>query len=101
MILLKIAIFVFDLVLNKCNSTLTTAFFQVMEIINAPSRQRGRVIDFNELLYGYIRLQPLHGVDYVLDLLLKYRRYRGRKMTAAVRRHAYLQQSFTGKVCRA
>ncbi|XP_045513002.1 chondroitin sulfate synthase 1 [Pieris brassicae] len=68
---------------------------EVMEIINAPSRQRGRVIDFNELLYGYTRLQPLHGVDHVLDLLLKYRRYRGRKMTAAVRRHAYLQQSFT------
>lgn len=67
-----------------------------MEIINAPSRQRGRVIDFNELLYGYTRLQPLYGVDHVLDLLLKYRRYRGRKMTAAVRRHAYLQQSFTG-----
>ncbi|XP_037292457.1 chondroitin sulfate synthase 1 [Manduca sexta] len=68
---------------------------EVMEIINAPSRQRGRVIDFNELLYGYTRLQPLHGADHVLDLLLKYRRYRGRKMTAAVRRHAYLQQSFT------
>ncbi|CAG9791100.1 unnamed protein product [Diatraea saccharalis] len=69
---------------------------EVMEIINAPSRQRGRVIDFNELLYGYTRLQPLHGADHVLDLLLKYRRYRGKKMTAAVRRHAYLQQSFTG-----
>ncbi|XP_013192040.1 chondroitin sulfate synthase 1 [Amyelois transitella] len=69
---------------------------EVMEIINAPSRQRGRIIDFNELLYGYTRLQPLHGVDHILDLLLKYRRYRGRKMTAAVRRHAYLQQSFTG-----
>lgn len=69
---------------------------EVMEIINAPSRQRGRVIDFNELLYGYTRLQPLHGADHVLDLLLKYRRYRGRKMTAAVRRHAYLQQAFTG-----
>ncbi|XP_046966394.1 chondroitin sulfate synthase 1 isoform X2 [Vanessa cardui] len=69
---------------------------EVMEIINAPSRQRGRVIDFNELLYGYTRLQPLHGADHVLDLLLRYRRYRGRKLTAAVRRHAYLQQSFTG-----
>lgn len=69
---------------------------EVMEIINAPSRQRGRVIDFNELLYGYTRLQPVHGADHILDLLLKYRRYRGRKMTAAVRRHAYLQQSFTG-----
>ncbi|KAI5643856.1 chondroitin n-acetylgalactosaminyltransferase domain-containing protein [Phthorimaea operculella] len=69
---------------------------EVMEIINAPSRQRGRIIDFNELLYGYTRLCPLHGADHILDLLLKYRRYRGRKMTAAVRRHAYLQQSFTG-----
>ncbi|CAH2048998.1 unnamed protein product, partial [Iphiclides podalirius] len=69
---------------------------EVMEIINAPSRQRGRVIEFNELLYGYTRLQPVHGADHVLDLLLKYKRYRGRKMTAAVRRHAYLQQSFTG-----
>ncbi|GBP61743.1 Chondroitin sulfate synthase 1 [Eumeta japonica] len=69
---------------------------EIMELINAPSRQRGRVIDFNELLYGYTRLDPLHGADYVLDLLLKYRRYRGRKMTTAVRRHAYLQQSFTG-----
>ncbi|CAG9565853.1 unnamed protein product [Danaus chrysippus] len=67
---------------------------EVMEIINGPSRQRGRVIDFNELLYGYVRLQPLQGVDTVLDLLLQYRRYRGRKMTAAVRRHAYLQQTF-------
>ncbi|XP_048484446.1 chondroitin sulfate synthase 1 [Plutella xylostella] len=69
---------------------------EVMEIINQPSRQRGRVIDFNELLYGYTRLDALHGADHVLDLLLQYRRYRGRKMTAAVRRHAYLQQSFTG-----
>ncbi|XP_061720012.1 chondroitin sulfate synthase 1 [Cydia pomonella] len=69
---------------------------EVMEIINAPSRQRGRVIDFNELLYGYTRLDPLHGADHILDLLLRYRRYRGRKMTAAVRRHAYLQQTFTG-----
>lgn len=69
-----------------------------MEIINAPSRQRGRVIDFNELLYGYTRLDPLHGADHILDLLLRYRRYRGRKMTAAVRRHAYLQQTFTGNL---
>ncbi|KAL4717208.1 hypothetical protein ACJJTC_017095 [Scirpophaga incertulas] len=69
---------------------------EVMEIINAPSRQRGRVIDFTEVLYGYTRLQPLHGADHVLDLLLRYRRYRGKKLTAAVRRHAYLHQAFTG-----
>lgn len=67
-----------------------------MDIINSASRQRGRVIDFNELLYGYTRLDPLHGADHVLDLLLRYRRYRGRKLTAAVRRHAYLQQAFAG-----
>lgn len=67
-----------------------------MENINAYSKQRGRVIEFRELLYGYQRLDPIHGADYILDILLVYKKYRGRKMTVSVRRHAYLQQSFTG-----
>lgn len=70
---------------------------QVMEMINQYSRQRGRVIEYQDLLYGYFRLDPLHGPDYILDMLLKYKKYRGRKMTVPVRRHAYLQQQFTGK----
>ncbi|XP_039291435.1 chondroitin sulfate synthase 1 isoform X1 [Nilaparvata lugens] len=69
---------------------------EVMDMINQYSRQRGRVIDFKEILYGYHRMNPVFGADYILDLLLVYKKYRGRKMTVPVRRHAYLQQQFTG-----
>ncbi|BES87226.1 Chondroitin [Nesidiocoris tenuis] len=69
---------------------------EVMEMINMYSKQRGRVIDFKEILYGYTRQDPLHGIDYILDMLLVYRKYRGRKMTVPVRRHAYIQQQFAG-----
>jgi len=74
-----------------------------MDLINKFSKQRGRVIDFKEIFYGYHRVNPLFGVDYMLDMLLMYKKYRGKKMTVPVRRHAYLQQQFTGKdrrVCR-
>lgn len=69
---------------------------EVMENINNFSRQRGRVIEFRELLYGYTRVNPLHGEDLILDLLLIYKKYRGKKMTVPVRRHLYVQRSFTG-----
>lgn len=67
-----------------------------METINKFSRQRGRVIEYQDLLYGYARMDPIHGADFILDLLLKYKKYRGRKMTVPVRRHAYLQRQFSG-----
>ncbi len=73
---------------------------EVMESINSMSKERGRVIDFKELLYGYYRLDPRRGVDYILDLLLIYKKYRGRKMMFPVRRHAYLQQTFGSLVLR-
>lgn len=69
---------------------------EVMENINNFSRQRGRVIEFSELLYGYNRVNPLYGEDSILDLLLIYKKYRGKKMTVKVRRHLYVQRSFTG-----
>lgn len=69
---------------------------EVMELINSHSKQRGRIIDFKDIFYGYWRLDPIHGVDLILDLLLVYRKYRGHKMTVPVRRHAYIQQTFTG-----
>ncbi|XP_013109906.2 chondroitin sulfate synthase 1 [Stomoxys calcitrans] len=69
---------------------------EVMENINNYSRQRGRVIEFRELLYGYTRLNALHGQDLILDLLLIYKKYRGKKMTVPVRRHLYVQRAFTG-----
>lgn len=68
---------------------------EIMEIINKYSKQRGRIIDFKEILYGYVRENPLFGVDYILDMLLTYRKYRGKKMTVPVRRHAYLQKAFS------
>ncbi|KAJ4451658.1 hypothetical protein ANN_03128 [Periplaneta americana] len=68
---------------------------EVMDMINMYSKQRGRVIEYREILYGYHRLNPQYGADYILDLLLVYKKYRGRKMTVPVRRHVYLQQQFT------
>lgn len=68
---------------------------QVMEMINENSKSRGRVIDFKEVQYGYYRVDPLHGAEYILDLLLLYKKHKGRKITVPVRRHAYLQQSFS------
>jgi chondroitin sulfate synthase len=68
---------------------------QVMNTINKNARRRGRSIDFKEVLYGYRRVDPLHGADYILDLLLVYRKHKGRRMTIPVRRHAYIQQPFT------
>jgi len=68
---------------------------QVMTAINVNARQRGRIIDYKDILYAYHRVNPLHGADYLLDLLLVYRKFKGRrKMTVPVRRHAYLQQAF-------
>jgi Chondroitin N-acetylgalactosaminyltransferase len=68
---------------------------QIMENINNFSRQRGRVIEFRELLYGYTRTNAIFGQDLILDLLLVYKKYRGKKMTVPVRRHLYIQRSFT------
>ncbi|KAL3277817.1 hypothetical protein HHI36_013159 [Cryptolaemus montrouzieri] len=73
---------------------------EVMELINHFSKQRGRLIEFKEIMYSYWRVNPLHGVEYILDLLLVYRKYRGHKMTIQVRRHAYVQQIFTASYIR-
>lgn len=54
---------------------------EIMQTINNFSRQRGRVIEFRELLYGYSRLNTIYGHDLILDLLLVYKKYRGKKMT--------------------
>lgn len=67
---------------------------QLMMMINKNARQRGRTIDFKEIIYGYRRVDPMHGADYIFDLLLIYRKHKGRRMTVPVRRHAYLQQTF-------
>ena len=75
--------------------SISNLVMELMDLINQYSQQRGRIVDFRDLLYGYQRLDPLHGVQYVLDLHLVYKRYAGRKMTAPVRRHSYLEQAFS------
>lgn len=68
---------------------------QIMDEINRNSIERGRLIDFKDVLYGYVRHHPLIGIDYIIDVLLVYRKYEGRKMTVPVRRHAYVRNSYT------
>lgn len=70
---------------------------EVMASINSYSRQRGRVVEERSALYGYRRVNS-YGADTILDLLLVYRKYRGRKVTLPVRRHVYLHQHFTGTI---
>lgn len=62
--------------------------------MNKYARQRGRILIFQDILYGYRRVDPLHNADYVLDILLTYKKFKGRRVSIPVRRHAYLQQSF-------
>ncbi|KAM6901197.1 chondroitin sulfate synthase 3-like [Lycodopsis pacificus] len=80
---------------NSFQTALEGIILQVMEMINENSKTRGRVIDFKEIQYGYYRVDPMHGAEYIIDLLLLYKKHKGRKITVPVRRHAYLQQSFS------
>jgi len=70
---------------------------EVMASINSYSRQRGRIVEERSALYGYRRVNS-YGADTILDLLLVYRKYRGRKVTLPVRRHVYLHQHFIGTI---
>lgn len=67
---------------------------QVIAKVNKNAHLRGRTIEFKDIQYGYKRLDPMHGPDYILDLVLTYRKYHGKKIALSVRRHAYLQQAF-------
>ncbi|XP_058803787.1 chondroitin sulfate synthase 1 [Phymastichus coffea] len=69
---------------------------EVLASINACSRQRGRFVEERRALYGYRAMRPQRGALAVLDLLLMYRKYRGRKISLPVRRHLHLRQRFAG-----
>ncbi|XP_064169027.1 chondroitin sulfate synthase 1-like [Anguilla rostrata] len=68
---------------------------QVMETLNANGKAREHVVDFKKILYGYRRVDALHRAEYILDLLLLYRRLKGPGVAVPVRRHAYLLQAFS------
>ena len=65
-----------------------------MEELNTHSRERGRIIDLKEIFYVSYSINPVYGVQYIIDLILTYKKYRGRKMTVPVRYHKIYQQNF-------
>ncbi|XP_063431679.1 chondroitin sulfate synthase 1-like [Mytilus trossulus] len=67
---------------------------QVLQLMNTNLRQKGETIDFKDLWFGYCRINPLHGADYKLDLLVTHCKLKGEEMTNPVRKHVYLHQTF-------
>ncbi|CAK5064836.1 unnamed protein product [Meloidogyne enterolobii] len=70
---------------------------KIFDEFNSNALQKGRTLHFQRVQYGYLRIQPTFGVDFVLDIALRYHRLRGPLHSRApltVRRHAYVQQRF-------
>lgn len=70
---------------------------KIFDEFNLNALQKGRTLHFQRVQYGYMRIQPTFGVDFVLDIALRYHRLRGPLHSRApitVRRHAYVQQRF-------
>ncbi|XP_053202238.1 chondroitin sulfate synthase 1-like [Panonychus citri] len=77
---------------------LESNLINIVNTINKGSHFRGRIVDFKSLYYGYTKLDPSKGVYYILDLLMTYRRYKGRKYTLPVRKHTYIMQTFSNPI---
>ena len=61
-----------------------------MEDVNKISRNMGRFLEYKKTLYGYYKYEPRHGMNYILDLFLIYRKYTGKKMSVS-HRHSSLK----------
>lgn len=55
-----------------------------MEEVNKVSRSMGRFLEYKKTLYGYYKHEPRHGMNYILDLFLIYRKYSGKKMSVSI-----------------
>lgn len=55
-----------------------------MEEVNKISRSMGRFLEYKKTLYGYYKHEPRHGMSYILDLFLIYRKYSGKKMSVSI-----------------
>ncbi|CAD5210445.1 unnamed protein product [Bursaphelenchus xylophilus] len=81
-----------DMNIHTATSDIVT---QLFDEFNVNARQRGRILQFQNIQYGYNRVEPRHGVDYVLDMILWFKKFRPpHRATLSVRRHAYIQQVF-------
>ena len=54
-----------------------------IEEVNKISRNMGRFLEYKKTLYGYYKYEPMHGLNYILDLFLIYRKYMGRRMSVS------------------
>merc|ERR1719516_363445 len=52
---------------------LTRVVGHVLDQINKDASEKGRVIEFRDLFYAYVHSDPVHGMTYILDLLLLYK----------------------------
>ena len=64
----------------------------VVDKINRDAREKGRYIEFRDLYYAYVHQDPVHGNSYILDILLVYKKFQGKKMTVKVRRHVFVRE---------
>ena len=65
----------------------------LMYLINQFSSKNRRVIEFKRVYYGYVRVNK-YGIAFIIDLLMDYKQYQGKKMIIPVRRHTYALQTF-------
>lgn len=74
---------------DRLNRAIGKIVAAVVDKINGDSREKGRIIEFRDLYYAYVRNDPVAGNSYVLDILLVYKKFAGKKMTVKVRRHVF------------
>uniref|UniRef100_A0A0N5CFS8 Hexosyltransferase n=1 Tax=Strongyloides papillosus TaxID=174720 RepID=A0A0N5CFS8_STREA len=80
---------------HTMKSSLESTISQLFDEFNSNARQRGRFLQFENIQYGYTRLEERFGVDYILDMILWFKKFRlPHRATLSVRRHAYVQQQF-------
>lgn len=77
---------------SRLSRALTKIISQVVEKINRDAREKGRTIEFRDLYYAYVNHSPKHGSTFVLDILLVYKKFQGKKMTIKVRRHVFARE---------
>jgi chondroitin sulfate synthase len=79
----------------EMKAAINSIVVRLFDEFNSNARQRGRVLQFQSIQYGYVRVEPLKGVDYILDMILWFKKFRApHRATLSVRRHAYVQQTF-------
>ena len=76
----------------RYKTTISRIVAQVVDKINKDAREKGRSIEYRDLYYAYINYNPRYGNTYILDILLVYKKFQGKKMTVKVRRHVFVRE---------